>query len=103
MAPIVITGQAQKRLTAQGARYKEKQSMPYDVQPHTVYLGPCTVCGAARGDYEAKGEAPQKRKRPQGPPSSTILGRIRSARKVSPRLLSLSQAPVLFHLTARAC
>jgi hypothetical protein len=29
--------------------------MRYDVQPCTLYLGPCTVCGAARGDYEAKG------------------------------------------------
>jgi hypothetical protein len=41
--------------TAHGAWYKEKQSMRYDFQPCTVYLGPCTACGAAPGDYEANG------------------------------------------------
>jgi hypothetical protein len=48
MAPTCMDGQAQDRLTAQGARYKEEQSMPYDVQPCTLYLGPCTVCGAVQ-------------------------------------------------------
>jgi hypothetical protein len=55
MAPIFTAGQAQERLRVQGARCKEKQSMRYDVQPCTVYLGPCTVCWAARGDYEENG------------------------------------------------
>jgi hypothetical protein len=53
MDPIFIAGQAKERSTAQGARCKEKQSMRYYVQPCTVYLGPSTVCGAARGDHEA--------------------------------------------------
>jgi hypothetical protein len=55
MAPIQIAGEEQDRLTVCGARYKEKQSIRYYDQPCTVYLGPRTVCGVARGDYKAKG------------------------------------------------
>ncbi len=50
---VFITRQAQERFMAQGARCKEKQSMPYCVQPCTVYLGPCTSAGLPGIPHEA--------------------------------------------------